>query len=136
MPGGCCRRGPAQDTGGYKMSVEFVNAVHRTQTGNLPDPADPAPCRSGISVYFTRHAWGPLDFVIMADRQFKSAPKVALPDPRVENGWAQSVSWDPKTGVATGEVHLLGSRQRRPHRAAVWVCTLAIPVDIGSVASW
>jgi alkaline phosphatase D len=101
----------AQDSGGYKMSVEFVNAVHRTQTGNLPDPADPSPCRSGISVYFTRHAWGPLDFVILADRQFKSGPKTSLPDARIENGWAQSLSWDAKTGAAPGEVNLLGSRQ-------------------------
>lgn len=101
----------AQDSGGYKMSVEFVNAVHRTQTGNLPDPADPSPCRSGIGVYFTRHAWGPLDFVVLADRQFKSAPKVALPDARIDNGSPQSLSWDPKTGEAVGEVHLLGNRQ-------------------------
>jgi alkaline phosphatase D len=101
----------AQDSGGYKMSVEFVNAVHRTQTGNLPDPADPSPCRSGISVYFTRHAWGPLDFVILADRQFKTAPKGALPDANIENGWPQSLAWDAKTGTAAGDVHLLGTRQ-------------------------
>lgn len=103
--------GHAQDSGGYKMSVEFVNAVHRTQTGNLPDPADPSPCRSGISVYFTRHAWGPLDFVILADRQFKTAPKAALPDANIENGWPQALAWDAKTGTATGDVHLLGTRQ-------------------------
>ena len=103
--------GTAQDGGGYKMSVEFVNVVHRTQTGNLPDPADPSPCRSGISVYFTRHAWGPLDFLIMADRQFKSAPKVALPEAKIENGWSQAIEWDAKAAVPAEEVHLLGSRQ-------------------------
>ncbi len=101
----------AQDSGGYKMSVDFVNAVHRSQTGNLPDPADPAPCRSGISVYFTRHAWGPLDFLILADRQFKSAPSPALPAAKIRNGWAQEPSFDAKTGAAAPELDLLGIRQ-------------------------
>lgn len=102
---------PAQDTGGYKMSVEFVNVVHRTQTGNLPDPADPSPCRSGMSVYFTRHSWGPLDFVILADRQFKSAPKVLLPKANIENGWPQAASWNPKTEADAPDADLLGIRQ-------------------------
>jgi hypothetical protein len=39
--------------GGYVMPPEWVNAVHRTQTGHLPDPPDPAPMEQGISVYFT-----------------------------------------------------------------------------------
>lgn len=102
---------PAQDSGGYKMSVEFVNMVHRTQTGNLPDPADPSPCRSGMSVYFTRHAWGPLDFVILSDRQFKSAPKALLPKAEIENGWPQSVSWNAKTEAEAPDADLLGVRQ-------------------------
>lgn len=101
----------AQDSGGYKMSVEFVNAVHRTQTGNLPDPADPADCRSGVSVYFTRHAYGPLDFIILADRQFKSAPAAALPDARIKNGWPMNPGFNPKTESATGDLDLLGARQ-------------------------
>ena len=101
----------SQDSGGYKMSVEFVNAVHRTQTGNLPDPADPSPCRSGMSVYFTRHAWGPLDFVILADRQFKSAPKALLPAAEIENGWPQAKDWDPRTAADVADADLLGIRQ-------------------------
>ena len=103
--------GPAQDSGGYKMSVDFVNAVHRTQTGNLPDPADPAACRSGIEVYFTRHAWGPLDFLILADRQFKSAPAAALPGARIKNGWPMNPAWNPKTEANTPDLDLLGIRQ-------------------------
>jgi len=102
---------PAQDSGGYKMSVEFVNVVHRTQTGNLPDPADPAACRSGISVYFTRHAWGPLDFIILSDRQFKSAPAPALPAAKVKNGWPMNPAWNPKTEAAAADLDLLGIRQ-------------------------
>nr|WP_226895042.1 alkaline phosphatase D family protein [Luteolibacter marinus] len=101
----------AQDSGGYKMSPEFVNVVHRTQTGNLPDPADPSPCRSGISVYFTRHAYGPLDFIILADRQFKSAPKDLLPDARIENGWPANPQWDAKTTPDPADCQLLGVRQ-------------------------
>lgn len=102
---------PAQDSGGYKMSVEFVNAVQRTQTGNLPDPADPAACRSGIEVYFTRHAWGPLDFVVLADRQFKSTPAAAFPEAQIKNGWPMNPAWDPKTEANAPDLDLLGIRQ-------------------------
>ena len=101
----------AEDSGGYKMSVEFVNAVHRTQTGNLPDPADPAPCASGISVYFTRHAWGPLDFLILADHQFKSAPKALLPAAGIEAGWPRAGDWNPASSAAVEDASLLGTRQ-------------------------
>ena len=101
----------SQDSGGYKMSVEFVNAVHRTQTGNLPEPADPAPCRSGMSVYFTQWAYGPLDLAILADRQFKSAPRDLLPAAQIENGWPANLRWDPVKDSAHPEAELLGPRQ-------------------------
>lgn len=101
----------AQDSGGYKMSTEFVNAVHRTQTGNLPDPTDPSPCRSGVTVYFTRHAWGPLDFIILADRQFKSAPAALIPAAKIKNGWPTNPEWNPKTEASAAELDLLGIRQ-------------------------
>ncbi|TAE76801.1 MAG: hypothetical protein EAZ65_01415 [Verrucomicrobia bacterium] len=101
----------AEDSGGYKMSVEFVNAVHRTQTGNLPDPADPAPCASGISVYFTRHAWGPLDFLILSDHQFKSAPKPLLPAARITKGWPLASDWNAATDATVEDASLLGTRQ-------------------------
>ena len=39
----------------------------RTQTGHLPDPADPAPSGQGIPVYFTAFTWGGLDFAVLAD---------------------------------------------------------------------
>jgi len=101
----------AQDSGGYKMSVEFVNAVHRTQTGNLPEPADPAPCDSGISVYFTRLQYGPFDIAILADRQFKSAPRPLLPAARIENGWPKGLEFDPRTAADHPDAQLLGRRQ-------------------------
>ncbi|BCX46517.1 twin-arginine translocation pathway signal protein [Haloferula helveola] len=102
---------PSQDSGGYKMSVEFVNAVHRSQAGNLPEPADPAPCRSGISVYFTRFAYGPLDIAVLSDRQFKSAPRDLLPVAEIENGWPRNLRWDAKTESSHPDAELLGPRQ-------------------------
>ncbi|MEP4078521.1 alkaline phosphatase D family protein [Haloferula sp.] len=102
---------PAQDSGGYKMSVEFVNAVHRSQTGNLPEPADPSPCRSGISVYFTRFLFGPLDMVVLSDRQFKSAPAPLYPKAEIVNGWVQNLNWNPIDDSAHPEAELLGARQ-------------------------
>jgi hypothetical protein len=99
------------DSGGYKMSPDFVNAVHRTQTGNLPDPPDPAPCSNGISVYFTSLRYGALDAAIVADRQWKSAPKALLPEARIENGWPQNLEWNPKSQAAHPAAQLLGPRQ-------------------------
>jgi len=95
------------------MSVEFVNVVHRTQTGNLPDPVDPAPCPSGISVYFTRFEFGPCDIAILADRQFKSAPKPLLPVARIRNGWAKNPDFDARTQADVPEAQLLGPRQEK-----------------------
>lgn len=101
----------SQDSGGYKMSVEFVNAVHRSQTGNLPEPADQAPCRSGMSVYFTDFHFGPLDIAILADRQFKSAPRKLFPLAQIQNGWPLNERWDPKTKSMSEQAELLGPRQ-------------------------
>jgi alkaline phosphatase D len=103
----------AQDSGGYKMAVEFVNGVHRTQTGNLPPPADPSPCDSGISVYFTRLQYGPFDLAILADRQFKSAPRPLLPTARIDNGWPKGLNFNPLTAADHPDAELLGRRQER-----------------------
>ena len=102
-----------QDSGGYKLSVESVNAIHRTQTGNLPDPVDPTPCPSGISVYFTQLEYGPFNLIILADRQFKSAPKGLLPEAKISNGWAQNKDFDPRTQADLPEAQLLGPRQEK-----------------------
>jgi hypothetical protein len=101
----------AQDGGGYKMSVEFVNAVHLTQTGNLPEPIDPAPCTSGITVYFTRLRYGPFDIAVVADRQFKSAPAKLLRDARIEDGWPKNPRFDPRREADVAGADLLGRRQ-------------------------
>ena len=60
--------------GGYLMEVDWVNAVQRTQSGHLPDAVDPAPCESGIEVYFTEVRYGGASFAIIEDRKFKTGP--------------------------------------------------------------
>lgn len=101
----------AQDSGGYKMHPDFVNAVHVSQTGNLPAPIDPAPVNSDISVYFTRLQFGPLDLAIIADRQFKSAPAPLLPEGKIENGWPKSPNFYLTPPPDHPRAELLGERQ-------------------------
>ena len=101
----------AQDSGGYKMSPEFVNVVHATQTGNLPIPVDPTPCDNQISVYFTQWQYGPLDMAIIADRQFKSAPRDLLPEGRIENGWPKNPTFYSAPPPDHPAAQLLGPRQ-------------------------
>ena len=102
----------AQDSGGYKMPAQFVNAVHATQTSHLPAPFDPAPIEQGISVYFTDLNWGGASFAILDDRMFKSSPSVAVPDGAFVNGWPQAKGFQGPDADVEGAV-LLGDRQER-----------------------
>lgn len=63
------------DLGGFKQSVRMVNAVNRTQCGNLPDPYDPAPIGDGMSVWYTDITYGRVSFAVVSDRIFKSGPE-------------------------------------------------------------
>jgi hypothetical protein len=101
----------AQDSGGYKMSPRFVNAVHRTQTGHLPDPWDPRPIGAGYTVYFTRLDYAGLSCAILADRQFKSSPTVMVPEGNVVNGWFQNPDFNPARQSDVPGAVLLGERQ-------------------------
>ncbi len=101
----------AQDSGGYKMSSEFVNMVHQTQTGNLPKAKDQPTALNGISTFYTSFQYGPLDFVVLGDRQFKSSPKTLLADAQIKNGWPQNKEWSAKTQAAHPEAELLGPIQ-------------------------
>ncbi len=104
--------GPAaQDAGGYLMPPEFVNMVQKTQTSHLPDAADPAPAEQGISVYFTDCNVGGVNFAIVEDRKFKSAPSPLLPEAMIVNGWAQNRRWRPDWQPETEGASLLGERQ-------------------------
>lgn len=66
--------GKGQNGGGYVMSPEMVNVVHRTHCGHLPDPVDPTSISDDISVYFTELLYGNISFAIVSDRMFKSSP--------------------------------------------------------------
>jgi len=66
--------------GGYIRSPYFVNMVHRTQTGHLPDPYDPRPVRNGITNYYTTFTWGGVGFAVLEDRKFKTPPAVEDPE--------------------------------------------------------
>ncbi|GAA5495343.1 hypothetical protein Rhal01_01518 [Rubritalea halochordaticola] len=137
-----------QDFGGYKMDAEFVNAVHRTQTGNLPNGPKVKPNESGITDYFTSFVYAGIDFAVIADRQYKSPPRVLLPEAEIRNGWPQSDTWNPKTdGMNVENARLLGEKQMtflkgwsetRPENAqfravlsaSPWTCTSTLPPDI------
>jgi len=102
---------PASDNGGYIQSPEFVNAVHRTQSSHLPDAYDPTPVAQGISVYYTNMEFGGVSFAVVADRQFKSAPRTLLHDAEVRNGWPSNREWDAAVSGDHPDAVLLGERQ-------------------------
>jgi len=66
-------------SGGYICSPGFVNVVHRTQTGHLPDPYDPALARNGITNYYTGFTYGGIGFAVLEDRKFKTPPSIEDP---------------------------------------------------------
>jgi len=53
----------------------MVNAVNRTQCGNLPDPYDPTPIKNSMSVWYTDLVYGRVSFAIVSDRIFKTGPE-------------------------------------------------------------
>ena len=107
--------------GGYNMHKDFVDVVHRTQVGSLPDPFDPTPMKQGISVYFTDLLYGRVSFAVIADRMFKAGPRGL-----VESGSNRPDHVkDPAIDVGTLDVPdapLLGKRQLEflRHWAADW----------------
>lgn len=65
--------------GGYRHPAAYVNMVQRCQTGHLPAAYDPTPVKQGITVYYTSYQLGSVDFAILEDRKFKSAPTGNVP---------------------------------------------------------
>ncbi|MEM7600858.1 MAG: alkaline phosphatase D family protein [Verrucomicrobiota bacterium] len=65
-------------TGGYPTHPDWVNAAEFTQTGNLPDPINPGPHGDGVLAYYTALRYGGVDFAILEDRKFKSAPSEVI----------------------------------------------------------
>jgi hypothetical protein len=99
-----------QDQGGYRMGTEFVNMVERTQTSHLPEPYDPEPIKNNIGVYYTSVLYGGIDFAVLEDRKFKSAPGNILPRDKIVNGFSQIDNYD-ATRADRPEAILLGDRQ-------------------------
>jgi len=102
--------GAAESKGGYKMTADFVNAVHRMQTSHHPDsPAQPG--KQGITGYYGPLTYGRVSFAILADRQYKSAPDGKVPP--TNTGRADHVrdpNFDPKSADLPG-LDLLGAPQ-------------------------
>jgi len=107
------RPAKVQDDGGYVHPPEFVNAVQKTQTANLPPPFDPTPIEQGISVYYTDIIYAGISMAILEDRKFKSSPKEFLPDSQCENGWFQNHNFDPKKEADAPGAKLLDERQMK-----------------------
>lgn len=105
-------QGETQESGGYMMSPEFVNAVHRTQAAHHPDPPDPKPGKRGISVYFGDMVYGGVSWAILADRQFKTAPEGNVPPTGGRADHVTDEGFNPKTADKAG-FELLGDRQMR-----------------------
>jgi len=103
-----------QDSGGYKLPAPLVNMVQQCQTSHMPDPYDDTVIKQGISVYYTSWKYGGIDFAIIEDRKFKSAPLQNFPkEADVENGFAQNHSFDFAAFREPDTVEMLGRRQIR-----------------------
>jgi len=106
--------GWSADQGGYKMPAQWLNAMQRMQTSHLPDPYDEASVEQGITVYYTAWQYGGIDFALLEDRKFKSAPQNALPpEAQVVNGWIRNPAFDITEHRDLPNASLLGERQMR-----------------------
>ncbi len=109
------------DAGGYAMHPEYVNVVHRTQTGHHPDLYDPTPIKQDISVFYGDMVYGRVSFAIIADRMFKSGPRDTVATWEGRPDHVQDPDFDPETVDKPG-LKLLGDRQLKFLRdwAADW----------------
>lgn len=106
-------------TGGYPMHPKWVNAVERTQTWHLPDPAAVGPWGDGINAYFTSLDYGGISLAILEDRKFKSPPSKVLSEPVSDPNSTQQnklleVIADPAFDARLldrDDLHLLGTAQ-------------------------
>ncbi len=96
--------------GGYLMPTEWVNAVQRMQTSHLPDPYDPTPVPSGITVYYTDMLYGRVSFALLEDRKWKTGPDGFVPPSPGRPDHIEDSDFDPETVDLEGAT-LLGDRQ-------------------------
>ena len=96
---------------GYIQSPEFVNVVHRTQCGHLPDPYDPTPMKRNMSVWYTSLNYGGVSFAIISDRIFKSGPSnVSFWEGREDH--LTGPLEDPRS-IESAELSFIGQRQKQ-----------------------
>ncbi len=133
---------PGQDSGGYVEPAAWVNMMQRTQTSHLPDPFDPAPVEQNIAVYYTHLCWGGVSFAVLEDRKWKSAPKVVLPQAKIDNGWAQNPAYSPPRDGDVPDAQLLGPRQMqflnewaRDWKGGIWIKAVLSQTLFANVAT-
>ncbi|MBL8828611.1 MAG: alkaline phosphatase D family protein [Planctomycetaceae bacterium] len=105
-------QGATQEAGGYRMPAAWVNVVHRTQTAHHPDPHDPTPVEQGITQYYGRLLYGGLDFVLLADRMYKTGPEGMVPPTGGRADHVTDPKFDPRTADLPG-LQLLGEKQEQ-----------------------
>ena len=96
--------------GGYMFPADFVNMVERQQCWSLPDPFDPTPIKQGIRVYYTDLNVGGVNFAILEDRKFKSAPLGKIPQMGPRPDHINDPGYD-RSAVDLPGLKLLGERQ-------------------------
>ena len=139
----------SRTTGGYPMHPMWVNAVERTQTWHLPDPANAGPWGAnvsgdtdeGIFAYYTSLEYGGVSFAILEDRKFKSPPSEvvpkAIPDPRTNKpNRTPEVIMDPAYDARKldrPDLQLLGKTQEE--FVATWAKQVAEDQQLAAVLS-
>lgn len=104
----------AQDAGGYKLPAATVNAIHRSQTGNLPPRAAEvdAAVGEGVEPYSCRLRYGIGDFLVLSDRMWKDSASSRVPEGQCVNGYFTAGGFDPKSADRS-DAQLLGAAQER-----------------------
>lgn len=129
----------SRTTGGYAMHPRWVNAVERTQTWHLPDPANAGPWGDGIFAYYTSLDYGGVSFAILEDRKFKSPPSEvvteSIPDPRTNKpNRTPEVIMDPafdERKLDRPDLQLLGKEQEA--FVAAWAKQVAAQDKLSAV---
>lgn len=103
----------AQDAGGYVMSPRFVNAVHRTQTSNLPPSKIDAKIGAGYTTFTTSFVDAGVSFAVFSDRMFKESPTPTVPAGKFKNGWPQAAHFNAATRADDPSIPLLGEQQEQ-----------------------
>jgi len=134
-------------TGGYPTThPDWVNAAEFTQVGNLPDAVNPGPQGDGVLAFYTAVKYGGVDFAVLEDRKFKSAPSEVIkeliapegfewPKPR-KTDFRIEVVLDPDydcTQLDRPDLQLLGGEQEAFLKE--WADQLTASEGIGAVIS-